>query len=215
MVVSVVNQKGGSGKSTIACHLAAMNAVEGKKTMLFDLDSQGSSIGFRDQRPEDRPQFAANTLLKPTLYRDITAYENFDEIIVDAGGRDSVLFRSAILPADLIVIPVEPGIFDFWALEDTLQVVDEIRAQTGKEYRAIIVYNKVTAGSNISIAAKNKIEEIAQKHNVMIAKSQLCHRVGYGEAILKGLSVTECNGNNYNSPKVEMKSLFAEIYEKE
>lgn len=215
MVVSVVNQKGGSGKSTIACHLAAMNAIDGKKTMLFDLDSQGSSMEFRNQRPEDRPQFVANSLLKPTLFRDIHAYEDFDEIVVDAGGRDSVLFRSAILPADLVLIPVEPGIFDYWALEDTLRVIDEVRAQTGKEYKAMIVYNKVIAGTNISQAASKKIEDLAKKFSVSISKSQLCHRVGYGEAILQGLAVTECHGSNYNSPKVEIRALFDEIYEKE
>jgi len=214
MVVAVSNQKGGCGKSTVACHLAVMSAVDGKKTLLVDMDPQGSALAFREIRSDSLPNFIATKEDKPLLHRQIDEYtKDYERIIVDSGGRDSKLFRSAMLSADLIVIPYEPGQFDFLSLQDTLETLGEVRSI--KDVDALIVLNKLIVGTKLSSGAFEEVKRIADANHVKIAHTQLGMRVGYSEAIGKGMSVTECHGDNFNYPKVEMKSLYEEIFTKE
>ena len=116
-VISVVNQKGGVGKSTIACNLAVNAVLDGKRTLLIDADPQGSSLSFRAIRGAD--DLKAVSITQPTIHKDIGDFENFDLVIIDAGGRDNTLFRSAVTAAakGMLLIPVLPSQYDIWAAE--------------------------------------------------------------------------------------------------
>ena len=93
-VVVVANQKGGVGKSTLACNLAVCAAKDGKKVMLIDADPQASTMTFRERRGAE--DISAVSIVKPTLLQDVKNFSNFDLIFIDAGGRDNSLFRSAM-----------------------------------------------------------------------------------------------------------------------
>ena len=94
-VIVVANQKGGVGKSTISCNLGVASALSGHKTLIIDADPQGSSATFRAVREKD--DLKVISIIKPTIHKDIQDFTSFDRVIVDAGGRDSAVFRSAIL----------------------------------------------------------------------------------------------------------------------
>ena len=106
MILTVGNTKGGVGKSTIACNFSVESALAGKKTLLIDADIQGSSIGFRASR--EKNDIKAMSITTPTLHKDIKDFQ-FDMVLIDVGGRDSAVFRSAIMACDLMIIPVLPS----------------------------------------------------------------------------------------------------------
>ncbi|MBP2667324.1 MAG: hypothetical protein H6Q76_2304, partial [Firmicutes bacterium] len=97
-VIVVANQKGGVGKSTVSCNLGVAAVMEGKKTLIIDADPQGSSATFRTVRQSDNLKVIS--IVKPTIHKDIPDFTSFDLVIVDSGGRDSAVFRSAIVAAE-------------------------------------------------------------------------------------------------------------------
>ena len=132
-VVSVVNTKGGAGKTTIATNIACRAAIDGYRVLLIDADArQCSSLNFSGVRAGDTSlvQFPVVGMPTTAIHLEINKYNDlFDLIVIDAGAGDSGIVRSAILAAiyGLLVIPVQPSTFDIWGAEDTLKILNEAR----------------------------------------------------------------------------------------
>ena len=204
-VVVVANQKGGVGKSTVACNLAVAFALEGKKVLLVDADTQESSMGFRAVREKD--DISAISITKPTIHKDIPSFSDFDVVIVDAGGRDSSVFRSAIMAASygILIIPTLPSVYDVWATEDTLKVLSDARAFA--DIPAYLLMNQVIR-ANIVREAEESLEELAAQYGVEVLQTRLFSRVAFRNSVKEGKGVLEMNDEKARS---EMKSLFEEV----
>ncbi|HOE19057.1 MAG TPA: ParA family partition ATPase [Syntrophorhabdaceae bacterium] len=205
MVITVASTKGGVGKSTIAVNLAVEAAKDGKRVLLVDSDIQGSSIGFRAAREKD--DIKAMSIITNTLHRDLRDFQNFNYIIVDVGGRDTGVFRSALLAADMVIIPVLPSQYDIWAAADN---VENIRlARVVKEFKAYFLFNQVIQGTKISGEATAALEEIIGEDGIKLMESQLVSRVAYKNSISKGLGVSEYEPNGKAASEIH--ALYNEI----
>lgn len=206
-VISVVNQKGGVGKSTIACNIAVNAVLDGKKTLLIDADPQGSSLSFRAIRQTD--DLKAVSITQPTIHKDIGDFENFDLVIIDAGGRDNTLFRSAVTAASkgILLIPVLPSQYDIWAAEDTFKILKEARVYVDIE--AYAVFNQTIQNTTISKEAKEALEELTAESNIKILDTVLFSRVDYKKSIGQGLGVVEYQPKGKAAE--EMNNLYNEI----
>ncbi|AAC07976.1 AAA family ATPase [Aquifex aeolicus] len=204
-VIVVGNQKGGVGKSTVACNLAVGYSLRGKSVLLIDADIQESSLNFRALREKD--DIKAIGITKPTIHKDIKGFENFDVVVIDVGGRDSAVFRSAILAASngALIIPVLPSVYDVWATEDTLKVLQE--ARTFADIPAYILFNQVIK-SNIVKEAEETLRELAQQYSVGVLNSRLHSRVVYRNSVKEGKGVLEMNDKKAIE---ELESLINEI----
>ena len=129
-VISVVNVKGGAGKTTIATNVGTALAAEGKKVMLVDTDNkQESALAFSQIRNanDDLAQISTIYMPAPLLLKNIQNYDNFDYIIIDAGAGDNELMRAAVLLSKygMLLMPVRYGAYDLWATEVTLRIPGE------------------------------------------------------------------------------------------
>jgi chromosome partitioning protein len=206
-VISIANMKGGVGKSTIAVNLAVCAVKDGKKVLLIDADVQGSSLSFRAIREADDIQ--AVSITQPTIHKDIGNFENFDLIVIDAGGRDNALFRSAITSSanGILIVPVLPSQYDIWATEDTFNMIKEAKAFI--ELKAYALFNQVIQNTSISKEAKETLEELASEIDVKLMKSVLYSRVDYKKSISQGLGVVESQPKS--KAAAEMHNLYKEI----
>jgi chromosome partitioning protein len=186
MIITVGNTKGGVGKTTIAVNLAVEAARDGKKVLLVDTDPQGSSIAFRAERETD--DIKAISLISDKLHKDIKEFSSaFEWIVIDAGGRDNAIFRSAVAACDFFLLPVLPSQFDVWAAEDAIAVFREIQPFNGMIGRMVL--NMVRPNTIVSSEAQEALA--VYQDDIPLLSEQLHNRVAYKASISNGQGVTE------------------------
>ena len=202
-IITIGNSKGGVGKSTITANLAVAATQHGKKVLIIDADPQGSSMGFRSIRETD--DIKATAITAPTIHKDVGAFDNFDLILIDAGGRDSAVFRSAIMAADLFLIPVLPSVYDIWASEETINTLRE--ARSFKDLDARFVINMVIPRT---IMARETSEAMAQyTDDAPLLNTRLTALEAHKKCIMQGKSVLEFEPKGKAAQ--EIRALYAEI----
>ena len=206
-VIVVANQKGGVGKSTISCNLGVASALSGHKTLIIDADPQGSSATFRAVREKD--DLKVISIIKPTIHKDIQDFTSFDRVSVDAGGRDSAVFRSAILAAagGMLIIPILPSQYDIWATEDTFNILRD--ARTYKDIAAYGLFNQVIQNTTVTKEAVETLKDMTVENEVRLLAQNLYQRVDYKKSISEGKGVMEYAPGGKAAQ--EVRNLFDEI----
>jgi len=132
MIVTVGNTKGGVGKTTLALNIAIGRALLGKDVWLIDGDRQGTAQTAITVRAEasKKPAIACSNYPDGSTLRAQVQQmgPKFDDVIIDAGGRDSTALRAALILSDVLVVPFAPRSLDVWALNDISGLVKEARA---------------------------------------------------------------------------------------
>lgn len=205
MIISVASTKGGVGKSTIAANLAVESSRDGKRVLLVDSDVQGSSVGFRSARTKDDIQ--AMSITTPTLHRDLKAFSGFDVVVIDCGGRDTGVFRSTLLAADIVIVPVLPSQYDIWAAGESIAIITE--AKIYKDFKPFFLFNQLIANTKVSNEASEALQEIIGESGIGLLDVQLFSRVAYKTSISKGLGVSEYEPSGKAS--AEIQTLYAEV----
>ncbi|RLD37344.1 MAG: hypothetical protein DRI74_07005 [Bacteroidetes bacterium] len=207
MVITIGNQKGGVGKTTIATNMAVISAIDKKETLLIDADAQGSSMDFRSLRKNGLAPVHAVQIIKPTIHNDINTFNNFHNIFIDAGGRDSDTFRSAIMACDFLLIPVTPSPYDIWSSEETFKLLRQARIY--KKINASVVLNQVIRNTNISKDVQQALSDIAKEYELTISKTMLYSRVAYKESVSDGKGV--CEAAPQSKADIELQQLYQEV----
>lgn len=184
-VVAVAQQKGGSGKSTVAVNLAAVLAAEGRRVALLDTDPQGSVTRWHEERRRRADGLAPLSFDRPSGWRVPTALDKLrrshDVVVLDTPPHAGTDAKVAIRAADLVLMPLQPSPADLWASEGTRRLA----AEEKRLLRALL--NRVPAQGKMHDRVAAALEEM----EVPLLEQCLGNRAHFASAFLEGLAVTE------------------------
>lgn len=209
MIVVIGGQKGGTGKSTLAENLTVILAHAGQKTLLVDTDVQASASKWSDTRSQFPALPSFTTVQKtgkiaPTLEK---MRADYDQIVVDAGGRDSIELRSALLVADRLVVPVRPSQKDLWTVDAVAEVVEAASA-LNERLRAALLLTMVSTNPAVR-ELQSARELLAELPGFGVCQAVIHDRKAYRDVVFLGKGVIE-----HHDPKAaaEIQALATEIY---
>lgn len=182
--ISILGQKGGTGKTTVALGLAVAAFRAGKVVAVIDLDPQASAANWKDRRPDDSPAVvsAQSSRLKQTL---VAAEDMGAEIvIVDTAGRNDDSALSAARHADLVLIPTRTNIVELEALPAAADIL-----RLAGSPKAFVVLNGVHPAANRQAADAREL--VQRNFGLACAPIHLCHRSAYADAMTSGRTPQE------------------------
>ena len=206
MIVGVLNQKGGVGKTTLSVNLAACLARAGARVLLIDADPQGSSLDWAAARQGD-PLFSVVGFPRATIHKEIAQLgQGYDHIIIDGPPRVTDLARSAIMASDIVVIPVQPSPYDIWAAEEVVKLITEARVYKENIKSVFVVNRKIT-----NTAIGRDVREALAAYPIHVLNASIAQRVVFAEAAAQGQAIFEIEPTG---PAVaEMEAVAAELLE--
>ena len=204
MIISLLNQKGGVGKTTLALHLAAALAEGGFRVQLVDADPQGSALDWSVMRGGDSP-FGVIGLPRATLHREVPRLlENHDHVIIDGPPRVYEVARSAILASDLVLIPVQPSPYDVWAAKEIIDLLRDASAFKENLKSAFVINRRI-----VNTAIGRDIGEALASYATRALDCQISQRVAFAESAAQGKTVLETEPKG--AAAAEVRALVAEI----
>lgn len=189
MIIALLNQKGGVGKTTLGLHLAGAWAGRGERVAVIDADPQASALDWADQRSrEGLPRlFGVLGLARETLHRELPDIaRDYDRLVIDGPPRVAGIARSALLAADLVVIPATPSPFDGWASAEMLRLLAEARVYR-PDLRARLLLNRCAAGTVIA----RETADLLKDHDPPALSARVGQRVAFAETARSGRLVGE------------------------
>lgn len=193
MIVLIGGEKGGTGKTTLATNLAAWRAGTGHDVLLVDTDRQGSASHWAAVRGDEQgslPAVPCVQVFGKNVGRQVAELAaRYEDIIVDAGGRDSVELRSALVVADRLFVPVQASQFDVWTLEQMDALVAQASA-INPALSASVVMNRVSTHPRVREAEEAE-GIVADFAHLAWSGLQVRDRIAYRRAASAGQGVAE------------------------
>jgi chromosome partitioning protein len=221
MIIVIGGIKGGSGKTTLATNLAVCNVQKGRKTLLVDADDQGSSSDWADQRESFYKSEGVDGLVDPkefsfptislsgkNLYQHVLKLKNdYDDIFIDTGGRDTVNQRSALVIANCYLIPFKPRSFDVWTVGKVKEIIHEIKT-INPELKVVVCINQ---GDFRGMDNEDAFKILAEVPEFKCITTFIGHRKAFSNAAAQGLGVLELDKDQ--KAKDEILAVYDAIYE--
>lgn len=198
-IICVANRKGGVGKTTLATNLAVALNNKGK-SILIDADEQQSAAKWAQQRNDIECIAIHSDLL--TKLEEIDS--KYDYILIDVAGRDSTIFREALLVSNTVIVPTQPSLLDLDVLEYMQEKIATAR-KINSDLDAYVLINRASPRSNELADAIDFIKEFDE---LKLLKTVLFERKQFRDAILESKSVTEMNASK---AKDELNQLIIEL----
>lgn len=200
-VITIAQQKGGAGKTTVAAHIAVSLSQTGKRVAIIDIDPQGSLTRWYDLRQNKFGEgytgikFVCSSGWRiDSAVRDLR--DDFDYVIIDSPPHTQTESKAAIRAADLVIVPMQPSPTDLWATETTVEFAK------GENKKTKILLNRFNPVSKIS-------KDIISKINSDVFESHIGNRVAFSSCFLNGTTVTESFPSTQAAD--EIKQLIKEV----
>jgi chromosome partitioning protein len=184
-IIGLLNEKGGTGKSTVATNLATALHRQGKRVLLIDADPQGTVTDWRAASPEgaDLPKVVAVTKAQDldAALRGLSV----DVVVIDTSARADSIAAAAVRLANIALIVLQPSGADVWASAATVKLI-RARIDAGGEIDAAFLVNRATTGTRLSKLIK---EGTWNSSGIDQLDSTVGNRVSFAQAMTDGLSV--------------------------
>jgi chromosome partitioning protein len=210
MILTIGGIKGGVGKSMIAVNLVVIRSSKGKRVLLVDGDEQGTAGDWADQRAELGAHTPWTTVrLKANAVRtEVKKLSiNYDDVIIDCGGRDTASLRAALTISDIFLIPMRPSSFDIWTVSQVSRLVQEARA-LNEQLLAYTFINCAGARGSDNDDAKTILSKV---EGLELLSITIGLRKSFSNATGEGLGIIETK----TDPKAikEITTLHDSLYE--
>lgn len=198
-VLTIAQQKGGAGKTTLVAHLAVAFAQAGKAVATLDIDPQGSLSAWFALRDEA----AAIDHHQVTGWRTAQTVERLvrdhDLVLIDSPPHAETEARIAVRHASLVLVPVQPSPMDFWATQPTLDMA------AAEKRPALVVLNRVPPRAKLA----DTLIDRAAEFGAALASARIGNRVALASALMAGKGVTEAEPRS--TAAREIRALAAEV----
>ncbi|MFQ5775299.1 MAG: ParA family partition ATPase [Kiloniellaceae bacterium] len=203
-ILTIAQQKGGAGKTTLAAHLAVAFTAAKRRVALIDIDPQQSLTAWYRVREATFGEAGAGLLLNAVRgWRARTEIsrlaDGHDVVLIDSPPHAETEAKIAVRGADLVIVPVQPSPMDVWATRPTL----ELAAQEGVP--ALLVLNRVPARAILNDEMFAEVKRLGAK----VARARIGNRVAFAGALAEGLAAAEMQPRSRAAQ--EIKALAREI----
>ena len=182
--IAILNQKGGSGKTTIATNLAHALQRMGNEVLVVDADPQGSARDWSEASEDGVCPVVA--LDRETLARDLPAItQNYDRVVIDGPPQIARISAAAVTASDFVLIPVQPSPYDIWSCADLVDIVTARRAAMNGRPLAAFVISRAITNTKLSGAVSQALED----YNLPVLNARTTQRVAYPTTAASGLTV--------------------------
>lgn len=178
--IAIISQKGGSGKTTLAVHLAVCAEMNGKHTVIIDLDPQASSVAWKQSRTDETPDVLDAQPEQLAALLEKAREIKTDLVLVDTAPHSDKAAAVAAQFADIVLVPCRPSILDINAIQSTLNILKLVNPKTA------IVLNAIPSHGAREQEARDALETLAP-----VAPVAIYNRVAYFDAMNDGRSVQE------------------------
>lgn len=209
-IIAVVNQKGGAGKTTLSMQLAGTLGMYKHKVLVIDADPQATATRWAASASDETPFPASVSGLSAAgekVHREVKKFvDDYDYIIIDCPpAADSPVPQSALLIADLALVPVIPSPLDLWASVGIRQVIENIH-DINEELMARIVVNQCQSNTSLT----KETMEVLPKYGMPLTNAKIHQRTVYRQSAVFGKTVHEM-GSKAAPAIAEMSALTQEI----
>lgn len=206
LTIAVLNQKGGSGKTTISTNLAHALKLDGYKVLSVDSDPQGS---LRDWNEANEAEILSVVGLdRETLPKDLPAISGgYDFVVIDGAPQIAKMSAAAVKAASLVLIPVQPSPYDIWACADLVDIIAARQEITDGSPKAYFVISRAIKNTKLGGEIKAALEE----YNLPVLHSLTTQRVAYPSTASEGLTVFKNPGSEAAKEIQKIKKEVLEI----